>query len=290
MKKLIVGLGLALFASLAFALPTLQQVETATNQGRFVEAEGMMAEVVAAKPDSAKAHYVYAELLAHNAKFPQAVAEAGRAKQLDPKIGFTDPAKFNAFEQKLQREQSVAPRARTSVDRSASSVAPSMAAAPAGRSGIPGWVWLAGLAVLAIVLWRGFSRSRAAGQGALATAGGPAGYGPGGTNPGYGPGGAGYGPGAVAPTGRTGSGLLGTGLAVAGGVAGGMLIDEMLHRRGDGGASNLGGFDQGGAASADQAARDLESAPIDFGSGGDWDSGSGSIDTGDASSLGGDWD
>lgn len=296
MKKLIVGMGLALFATLAFALPTLQQVETATNQGRFVEAEGMMAEVVAAKPDSAKAHYIYAELLAHNAKFSQSAGEADRAKQLDPKIGFTDPAKFNAFEQKLQREQTAAPRPRTSVERPVSSVAPSMAAEPAGRSGIPGWIWLVGLAILAIVLWRGFSRSRAAGQGgALATAGGPAGYGPGGASPGYGPAGGnpgyGYGPGAVAPAARPGSGLLGTGLAVAGGVAGGMLIDEMLHRRGENGASNLGGFDQGGSSSSDQAASDLESRPIDFGSGNDWDSGGGSIDTGgDSSSLGGDWD
>lgn len=289
MKKLIVGLGLALFVSLAWALPTLQQVETATTQGRFGEAETMLAEVVAAKPDSAKAHYIYAEVLAHNQKFPKAAEEAARARQLDPKIAFTDPAKFSAFEQTLQREQSPAPRARATNRSSAGAVAPSMAVEPAGRAGVPGWVWLVGLAIVAMVLWRGFSRSRAAGQGPLAAAGGPPGaYGAGGgMNSGYG-----YGPGAVPPTAKQGSGLLGTGLAVAGGVAGGMLIDEMLHRRGESGTNSFGGFDQGGsgASSSDQAAQELENRQVDFGNGSDWDSGGGGVDTGDSSSLGGDWD
>jgi|GEM_PF-3188348 len=44
----------------------------------------MMSEVVAAKPDSAKAHYIYAEMLAHNRNFTKASKEAARARQLDP--------------------------------------------------------------------------------------------------------------------------------------------------------------------------------------------------------------
>ena len=287
MKKSIVGLALVLFASLAWALPTVQQVEAETKQGHYAQAESMMAEVVAAKPDSAKAHYFYAELLAHNANFSKAAEETARAKLLDPKIGFADPAKFRAFEQTLQREQNPVPAARTNAARPAASFNPAPAAVPvetATRSGgIPGWVWLGGLAVLAIVLWRGFSRSRAQPAPAgFATAGGPANDGPGGMNqaPGYGPGA--YGPGAYPQPARPGGGMLGTGLAVGAGVAGGMLIDEMLHRRNEGGnlgggSNNIGGFDPEGyrPSSADQAATELENRPIDFGNGGDWDSGGG---------------
>ena len=39
----------------------------------------MMREVVAAKQGSAKAHYIYAEILAHNGKLALAVEEAQKA-------------------------------------------------------------------------------------------------------------------------------------------------------------------------------------------------------------------
>jgi len=44
----------------------------------------MMSEVVAAKPDSAKAHYIYTEMLARNRNFTKASKQAARACQLDP--------------------------------------------------------------------------------------------------------------------------------------------------------------------------------------------------------------
>ena len=44
----------------------------------------MMSEVVAAKPDSAKAHYISAEVPAHNRNFTKASKEAARARKLDP--------------------------------------------------------------------------------------------------------------------------------------------------------------------------------------------------------------
>ena len=294
MKKSIAGFALVLFTSLAWALPTVQQVEAEVKQGRFTQAETMMAEVVAAKPQSAKAHYLYAELLAHNANFTKASEQAALAKSLDPKIGFTDPARFEAFQKTLQRELDPVPRERTtSVPAPARVAAERVAQAPPASSGIPGWVWFGGLMLIGMALWTGLRRSRAALTPGLAPAGGAPGFGPGsGMNQGAYPGQP-YGPGAYPPQQRSGSGLLGTGLAVAGGVAGGMLIDEMLHRRNDGGASSgnqIGGFDPNSyqPSSADQAASELESRPIDFGSGGDWDSGGGSSDSGD--SGGGGWD
>ena len=65
MKKLIACIALAGLSALAWALPTQQQVEAQVRQGNYAQAESMMREVVAAKPDNARAHYVYAEILAH---------------------------------------------------------------------------------------------------------------------------------------------------------------------------------------------------------------------------------
>ena len=94
MKKAIVSLALALVAAVAFALPTTQDVEAQVRQGNYSQAEAMMNEVVTARPGSARAHYVYAEILAHNRNFAKAADEAQKARQIDPALSFTDPAKF----------------------------------------------------------------------------------------------------------------------------------------------------------------------------------------------------
>ena len=86
MKKAIVGLVFALVSALAWALPTIQQVEAELRQGNYAQAESMMNEVVTARPGSARAHYVYAEILAHNRNFAKAADEAQRARQIDPEM------------------------------------------------------------------------------------------------------------------------------------------------------------------------------------------------------------
>lgn len=103
-------------------------------------------------------------MLAHNRNFAKATEEAARARQLDPAIKFTTPDKFSAFEQLLQREQSTQIRTRAAP----TAAAPSPARAAPSSPAIPGWVWGAGLAAIAFVLWRGFNRSRAAATGAAA--------------------------------------------------------------------------------------------------------------------------
>jgi len=302
MKKAIVTLAFALISVAAWALPTTQQVEAEVNKGNYAQAESMMNEVVAARPGSARAHYVYAEILAHNRNFAKAADEAQKARQIDPALSFTDPAKFRAFEQLLAREQSSATRSTSSSTSGGSMglspdriAAPRQAPAPArAESGMPGWLWGLGLIALAWVAWRAFARRRAAtaGGAGAAMAGGAFGGQPGAPNTGpYNPQ-APYNPappyaGGYPP--RSGSGMLGTGMAVAGGVAGGMLLNEMLNRRHDGGtgssaqASNdglvPGSFDSGDGG---LAANELQSRPVDFGSGGDgdWGGDAGSIDVG----------
>ena len=295
MRKSIVGWVLVFACAAAWALPTNQEVEAAVQLGKFAQAETMMSEVVAAKPGSARAHYVFAEILAHNAEFTKASAEAQKARELDPKIGFTQPEKFEAFERMLVREQAQphTPRVQSTPSTTFNTNAPAPvtpSAAPAERAGgVPGWVWGAGLLVVGFLLWRGFNRSRSTPTGVMpgagvnpgyATAPAPAatGYGsPSGTAmaPGYGPGSP------MAP--RPSSGLLGTGLAVAGGLAGGMLLDEMLHPRQGAGSSAANSLTPGPIdrpPADDAAARALEDRPVDFGNGDDWDAGGGSVDMG----------
>lgn len=294
MRKAIASVVLVFACAAAWALPTNQEVEAAVQSGKYAQAETMMGEVVAAKPGSARAHYVFAEILAHNAEFTKASAEAKKARELDPKIAFTQPEKFEAFERMLVREQAQpqTPRAQstpsTTFNATASAtVAPSPV--PAERAGgIPGWVWGAGLLVVGFLLWRGFNRSRSAPTGMMAGAGVNPGYAAAPAATGYGsPSGAAmtpsFGPGMPMAPPRPSSGLLGTGLAVAGGLAGGMLLDEMLHPRqsaGSGAANSLmpGPIDR--PPTDDAAARALEERPVDFGNGDDWDAGGSSVDMG----------
>ena len=279
---LVAACAAALWSAAAMAVPTVDEVAAADRAGDYPKAESLVREVIAAKPQSAKAHYILAEILSKEHKFADASAEARQARDIDPTLKFTDAQKFRTFESELAREQA-APVAPTQVAPTRMNTAPA-APMPAASSGIPGWVWVGGIAVILFLVFRSISRralanNMAAGNG-YAPQGGYGGVQPGMPQPGYGPG---YGPGpgyGQAP----GGGLLRTGLAAAGGVAGGMLLERMLegNRHDENYANNIGGG-QGGAnwSDADQATRDLDNRPIDYGSGGsDWG--------GDSSGGGGD--
>jgi len=272
MKRILLLIFFLLWSAVACALPTVDGVQAEVKAGRYAQAETMMQEVVAAKPKSAKAHYVYAEILAHNGRFNQAADQVRQARELDPAIAFTDAAKFHAFEDLLQREQQQAQQSRSVAPR-AMPVAP--APAPVYRergSGLPGWIWGLGFAAIAVLIWRLIANRASAATGTTAV------------GPGYQGGYGGGMPMQPAPP-SAGSGLLGTGIAAAGGFAAGMLAEKMLgddhsreaHREVDRGGLQPGMFDDAPNASA----AELESRSIDFGSSGDWG--------GDASGGGDDW-
>lgn len=279
-----------LWLGTAQALPQLDEVQSAVQRGDYPGAEKMMREVVAAKPDSPRARYVLAEILAHQRQFNEAAEQVRRARALDPAIKFADPAKFNAFEQLLQREQ--AGVAKSSVTTPAVvNAAPPARAAPVERSesggGVPIWLLIGGVVVFIWLAMR-WMRNRTAAQAAQPAMAG--GYGPGGY------GGAGYGPGGMQAPGSGGPGMLGVGLGVAGGVAAGMLAEKLLHGghdersipRDNGGGSGYlpGSFDSGGSGGAgDELAR----RDVDFGSGDGW--GGGDAGGGDLGGGGGgdDW-
>ncbi len=286
MKRFLIAASLAALNFAAFALPNIAAVQTEISQGHYAQAETMMREVVAAKPGSAKAHYVYAEILAHERRFDLAAEEAASAKRLDPLLKFTQPEKFNTFTQLLAREQADA--RRVSTPERAATAALVTAPAPAqarresfespvnnsGGGGMPGWVWGLGGAGLAFAAWRMFSASQQANPAGGQTAAGAGGmramnvgsglpsnngyaYAPAaGPAPGYGQ--PAYAPQAAAPS----SGLLGTGLAVAGGLAAGMMVEKLFegHREASsGGSGNSGGL--GGLGSNSPAPNLRDTSP-----------------------------
>lgn len=85
----------------AWATPTETAVQAQIQKGRYDEAESMMAQVLAAKPDSPKAHYLYAQILAKRGRLDMARQHAAKARQLDPSIGFTTRARFESFERRI---------------------------------------------------------------------------------------------------------------------------------------------------------------------------------------------
>ena len=270
-----------LWLGTAQALPNVDEVQAAAQRGDYAGAEKMVREVLVAKPDSARAHYVLAEILAHERQFKEAGEHASRARALDPAIKFTDPAKFSAFEQLLQRQQ--AARSSAQNPGALGAGAPPPRATPVERSdsggGVPIWLLLGG-AVIFIALAVRWMRNRTAAQtqpafaGAAGAPGGVGGYGMGG------------GPGLPQAPGSGGPGLMGVGLAAAGGVAAGMLAEKLLHgghderslpRDGGGSAGGIvpGSFDSDGGSAAELSRRS-----IDFGTGDGWDSGGAGGDVG----------
>lgn len=232
------------------AEPSLHEVYQAADSGHVEQAQRMMQNVLQAHPDSAKAHYVEAELLARQGQITQARSELARAEQLAPGLPFATPQSRTQLEQSLHR------------GTPATVTSPAVVAnAPVtGGSSFP-WGWLVGgLGLLAAFIF--FLRSlnqRQATQastfpGGAAPYGGPTAYRgpqplpptpgtsstPGGGVPGYPQPGYGY-PQAPAPAaGGLGSQMLGglaTGAAVGVGVAAGeALMHRWLDDRPHGGA------------------------------------------------------
>ena len=326
MKRWFLALAFVAIGSVAHAVPTVAEVQAEVQKGNFTQAQSMLHEVVIAKPGSAKAHYLYAEILAHNSKFSEASREVAEAKRLDPTLKFTTPAKFDAFDQLLQREQrNEAQRASRNTGNGGTALSsPALPARAAQRAeapapGMPSWVLPIGLAILAVVGWRMYSKRRAAAafggsmapmQGmapGMAPGTGMARYGAGapmqaGPYGGYGQNGApmggqmgnGMGGGMMQPQSGGMGGMMGVGLAAAGGVAAGMLAEKYLHGSSP---ANAPGHDQNsftnnGQANAptqgfDADAQALNDRSIDFGNGADWDAGAADAGSFDSSGGGG---
>jgi hypothetical protein len=219
---IIVAVATLLFVPASFAQePSLSQVYQAAESGNFTQAQQMMDQVLRNHPNSAKAHFVQAELLARQGRTAAAQAELNTAERLEPGLPFARPQSV----QELKR--------RTA--GSGGSQSSSRQIVPAAGSGISVWTVLlgAGLILLIVLAVRAMRRRTAT----YIPAGGGAAYG---ASTGYGAPGTvqPYGGGAAGPMASTGGGMgrgiLG-GLATGAALGAGMVAGEALaHRLGGG--------------------------------------------------------
>lgn len=256
----ILMLGALLQAGLAWAEPTLDQVYQATRSGQLSEAQSMMQEVLRAHPNSAKAHFVEAEVLARSGDLTGGRSELALAQKLQPGLPFAAPSSVSQLQAELNHSGNVGPQRESSPGHT-----------PWGTLLVVG-----GLALL-LVVW--LVRRQSAQSQMMAGGMGPrpmGGYynnGMGGMPPG-------------APMGGGGGGLmssLATGAALGAGMVAGEALAHRLVDGPEGGQSSQSGFvpeNQGNGAMGGQ----------DFGvnDAGSWDSGGGS-DWSSGDSGGGDW-
>ena len=275
MKKAVV-LGFALLAAVTLSAssamaadPSLREVYQAAETGHLKQAEAMMDQVLRDHPNSAKAHFVEAELLAKEGRVDMARAELTTAERLAPGL----PGIKTESVQVLNRQLN--PPART-----APIAAPSHS--PVAAAEFPWGLLLLGLGFIVAVVFFVRSLNRSRGQ-AL----GGASYIPAGNNfggPYAQPAGVG-GMGPVGPAGGgIGSGILG-GLATGAAVGAGMVAGEaLMHKMFDGGgnrvvdSSALQPFDSPPASDANIGMGGNDFGVADSGSWDDAGSGGGSDD------------
>ncbi len=108
-KSFITALSLAvLFSTSAFAAEdaSMHQVYLAAEAGKFSEAQAMMDQVLRDHPNSAKAHFVEAELLAKQGQISRAQAEFNTAEKLQPGLPFAKPEALQKLKAQLSTSSS----------------------------------------------------------------------------------------------------------------------------------------------------------------------------------------
>lgn len=103
LKPTIITFVLLLLAAPAFAEeePTMHQVYLAAEAGKFKEAQAMMDKVLLDHPNSAKAHFVEAELLAKQGLLSNAGAELSIAERLQPGLPFAKPEAVQSLKNRI---------------------------------------------------------------------------------------------------------------------------------------------------------------------------------------------
>lgn len=263
-KKLMLGsvlIAAVAFAGLAGAAreATLDEVYQAARAGRVAEAQVMMATVLRNHPDSAKAHFVEAQLLAKQGRLDSAAAELRDAERLAPGLPFAKAQAVDAL------------RGRIAGTRQAADDYSRFLASPAPG---PGRLPLGMLAISALVLGAIVFFVRASRRRAASLAGHEPAYAAGGPAPAPAPGGS-----ASAAPGM-GSSIFG-GLAAGAALGAGMVAGQsLMHRLTDRDGTHAGSpayLPDGGdwkVVPDDMGGEDFGIADggtwDDAGSGGDW--------------------
>lgn len=219
LKRSIIIFALLFLTAPAFAEddPTMHQVYLAAEAGKFNEAQAMMDKVLKAHPNSAKAHFVEAELLAKQGLFSGAGVELSTAERLQPGLPFAKPEAVNSLKSRISSVSNGAPQSNTG--------APSQNLPSSLTEWMPAILLILGIALIVMLI--GFFSRRNAN---VIPANSYAGNGPGANMP-VGPNGTVMGQPA---TGGMGSGILGnlaSGAALGAGVVAG---EALMHRFIDG--------------------------------------------------------
>jgi hypothetical protein len=284
LKTVVAGV-FVLSASLALALPTPKDIESAVAAGHYTQAESMLREVLQDKPQSAKAHYELGQVLAHAHRYKEAQTELQKAKDIDPSLKFaTSPEKFNTVLAKVN-DLAAAPTSSVVMAPSVAPAAPAVieAAPPSANSSVGSsltyvWLAIAGLVVFGLWLRRSAAvkTSNALVDTAVATPRGmppaPRGFGAQFT-PNAAP--AGYAPQGYAQPNSGGSTMTGAVVGGLAGVAAGFALSKALEG-GHSAAPSAGAgappvANNGGYVPFDTPAPS-EVGSFDAGSGSDWDS------------------
>ena len=107
---------LAFTSGVAFAVPSVQQIESAMSQGDWQKADSGLTEVLQAHPDNARAHYLYGQVLNREGRYADALTQIEQAKTLDPQIRFTQPQRFAQVEAKIRSDATRAGSVTTSTN------------------------------------------------------------------------------------------------------------------------------------------------------------------------------
>jgi hypothetical protein len=295
------GLGLNAPA-LAQAEPTMNQIYQAAQSGKLDQAQTMVQQVLILHPNSAKAHYVQAELFARQGLRQKGLEALATADKLAPGLPFAKPEAVNALRTQLSVASGAAPTTKQAFGMDTPATATSSIS--------PALLLILGAGVVGLVVWLirrkpaapvnysapvSMAAAPSAGSGIGSGLNGPQTFGSGVApayaqpaygQPGYGQPGYGQQPAGTGMGGRVMGGLA-TGLAVGAGVMAAQAIGKNLmgndERNSNNGAGHLN----------DNAGNRLEPLPGNADMGGQnfgMNDSAGWDDAGSADVGGGDWD
>ena len=132
-------------AAVAQTEPTMDEVYGAAKSGQLDKAQTMIQQVLIGHPNSAKAHYVQAEIAARQGQLPRAREALANAERLAPGLPFAKAESVQALRTQLGGGASAAPAAATA--------APLDETAPAAKSLPWGLILLFGGAGIALLIF-----------------------------------------------------------------------------------------------------------------------------------------
>jgi len=136
---------LACGTAVAQTEPTMDEVYGAAKSGQLDKAQTMIQQVLIGHPNSAKAHYVQAEIAARQNQLPRAREALANAERLAPGLPFAKAESVKALRTQLGGSASAAPAAATA--------APLDEAPPAAKSLPWGLILLFGGAGIALLIF-----------------------------------------------------------------------------------------------------------------------------------------